>query len=76
MLSLRYTSGEFSDQIKSTIGLEYHSKRVRRGGVEYELKFWVCLGEQQFNNSQDTAGQEKFSNMTGTYKIYLRFVDI
>lgn len=48
-------TGEFSEEFKSTIGVEFVTKSLPVGDVSLKAQIW------------DTAGQERFSTMLGTY---------
>ena len=48
----RYTANKFTDQMRSTIGVEFTHKEL---GDETNLSIW------------DTAGQERFRSVTGAF---------
>ena len=52
---IRTTENSFSEEIKSTIGLDFRSKIVQTGGEQVTLHIW------------DTSGQERYRNMTSSY---------
>jgi len=51
----RYITEDFSNKIRPTIGVEYRQKELVIEGVELKLNIW------------DTAGQEKYRAVTGTF---------
>ncbi|KAL7719557.1 Sphingomyelin phosphodiesterase [Entamoeba marina] len=51
----RYCDNKFTEEIISTIGVDYRSKRIDVKGQQITLQLW------------DTAGQERFRNITTSY---------
>ena len=51
----RYLNNEFKQDTKSTVGVEFGSKKVTVGGVNIKLQIW------------DTAGQERYRAITSAY---------
>ena len=51
----RLCENEFKDSYVATIGVDFKIKTVAADGKKYKLQIW------------DTAGQEKFRNITSTY---------
>jgi small GTP-binding protein len=51
----RYIKHDFKTECKSTVGVEYNSKRMMYNGKTYKLQLW------------DTAGQERYRAMTTSH---------
>ena len=51
----RYIKNEFNEETKSTVGVEFASKKVNVNGVNIKLQIW------------DTAGQERYRSITSAY---------
>ena len=51
----RYIKNEFNQETKSTVGVEFASKKVTVNGVNIKLQIW------------DTAGQERYRSITSAY---------
>jgi small GTP-binding protein len=60
-LMLKYTQGMFYDKYHSTVGVDFGTKLIRRGGRDIRLNIW------------DTAGQEKYNSIS---RAYYRMCDI
>ncbi|XP_076653102.1 ras-related protein Rab-18-B isoform X2 [Halictus rubicundus] len=52
---LRFTEGEFYDNMQSTVGMDYKTKQITIDGNTVKLAIW------------DTAGQERFRTLTPSY---------
>jgi Ras-related protein Rab-8A len=52
---LRFTEGKFADNFMMTIGINYVFKVINVQGVRIKLQIW------------DTAGQDKYKNITKNY---------
>ena len=51
----RYLNDEFKENSKSTVGVEFGSKKVKVNGANIKLQIW------------DTAGQERYRSITSAY---------
>ena len=51
----RYLNNEFKQDTKSTVGVEFGSKKLKVGGINVKLQIW------------DTAGQERYRAITSAY---------
>ena len=51
----RYCDGTFTGELTSTIGIDFQFKIITVAGIKIKLQIW------------DTAGQEKFHNVTSSY---------
>lgn len=51
----RYISGVFNDHTKSTVGVEFGTKKIEIGGKKLKAQIW------------DTAGQERYRSITNAY---------
>lgn len=51
----RYVKNEFRNDTKSTVGVEFGSKKITVGGIDTKLQIW------------DTAGQERYRSITSSY---------
>jgi Ras-related protein Rab-11A len=51
----RYLTGEFSDQVKATVGVEFGTKKLTVKDHKTKIQIW------------DTAGQEKYRSITNAY---------
>ncbi|OMJ93361.1 hypothetical protein SteCoe_3717 [Stentor coeruleus] len=54
-LMLRYTDSNFSDNHSTTLGIDFKVKPITHKGIDYIIQIW------------DSAGQERFRNITRTY---------
>lgn len=52
---LRFTEGEFHENMQSTVGMDYKTKQITVDGNTVKLAIW------------DTAGQERFRTLTPSY---------
>ncbi|KAK2587564.1 hypothetical protein KPH14_003692 [Odynerus spinipes] len=52
---LRFTEDEFSENLRSTVGMDYKTKQITIDGSIVKLAIW------------DTAGQERFRTLTPSY---------
>ncbi|XP_076300316.1 ras-related protein Rab-18-B [Lasioglossum baleicum] len=52
---LRFTEGEFYENMQSTVGMDYKTKQITVDGNTVKLAIW------------DTAGQERFRTLTPSY---------
>jgi len=51
----RYLNNEFKQETKSTVGVEFGSKKLKVSGINVKLQIW------------DTAGQERYRAITSAY---------
>ena len=51
----RYLNNEFKQETKSTVGVEFGSKKLKVSGINIKLQIW------------DTAGQERYRAITSAY---------
>ena len=51
----RYVNNIFKQDTKSTVGVEFASKKIKANGVNIKLQIW------------DTAGQERYRSITSAY---------
>ena len=51
----RYLKNEFKEDTKSTVGVEFGSKKVKVNGINIKLQVW------------DTAGEERYRSITSAY---------
>lgn len=51
----RYLKNEFRTDSKSTVGVEFGTKKLSVGGIDTKLQIW------------DTAGQERYRSITSSY---------
>jgi Ras-related protein Rab-8A len=54
-LTIRFSEGTFSQQVMTTIGVDFKVKEVAVNGAKYKMQIW------------DTAGQERFRTITQSY---------
>lgn len=58
---VRYFMNEFNENMKSTFGATFVTKKINKGGITYKLNIW------------DTTGQEKYHSVT---KLFLQSAHI
>lgn len=60
----RYTKGQFRDETKTTIGVEFGHKQIKVDGKDIKAQIWVRFFAGSLLTWQDTAGQERFRALT------------